>query len=614
MIRPMNLAMRLLKEVKSDLTLPVGKEMILQADDKKHSRGLLVELLKDKSYDIAYWYGDEAKPYPIEVLVDGKSVSKDAKRVTMKFHPELKKSSEPMDIAMQLLKEMYHGTHASSQNLMEQGIQPPAEAPATQMGVNMALYRNWHDKHHGVKPEENTQEYHDKLQANANRVWLEQSKANANEYANPKRGIGNRSFSTTTPQVATVDETGLPMEDFGGTRGMAVQGAIPAANIQSLTPYEEDPNALYTGEPMDISMRLLKSDFYFAPSTQSYGMGGGGEAGIFIPPAIEQNTVQPVQQIGWWQGAPSPSRQEATDAQGNYVNVIESQFDASQPFNRRKDSGRRLGGLTDDGSMRQVRTQQLDKEGNPIGGEPFTQEEKEARGLNLEWDPDANEGKGNFRRGGSLPNVRVVNTDLVDATSRPVTEHKGKQKELRFDRDKKSWEATHQLPVRLNQPEDFESFTGTNLTALGAALHEAENPTGSLHAPVPMTEDEVFDRILEIAHHESGHAAIDEALREAIINEQGTYPANWPDESLAGKPVPKLPPKNLSVAHETGAHAIDSFGDEEKASDRMAGHSTTGVMRNRHKHSKSLRKPMSLRMPKPHIRPSLDEQGKINVV
>ena len=366
---------------------------------------------------------------------------------------------------------------------------------------------------------------------------------------------------------------------------------------------------------MDLAWRLLKSDFYFAPSaTTGLGGGGGGEAGIFIPPAIEQNTVQPVQQIGWWQGAPSHSHQEATDAQGNYVNVMESQFDASQPFNRRKDSGRRLGGLTDDGSMRQVRTQQLDKEGNPIGGEPFPQEEKEARGLNLEWDPDANEGKGNFRRGGSLPNVRVVNTDLVDATSRPVTEHKGKQKELRFDRDKKSWETTHQLPVRLNQPEDFESFTGTSLPALGQHLHEAANPTGDAFAAVPKTEDEVFADILRIAHHESGHAAIDEALREAIINEQGPYPANWPDESLAGKPVPKLPLKNLSVAHETGAHAIDSFGDEEKASDKMSGHSTTGYMRNKHKNTKSLRKPPTLRMPKPHIRPSLDEQGKINVV
>ena len=104
-MNPTDLAWRLLKEIKSDLTLPVGKEMILQADDKKYSRGLLVELLKNKSYNISYWYGDEAKPYPIEVLVDGKSVSKDAKKVTMKFHPELKKSNEPIDLAWRLVKE-----------------------------------------------------------------------------------------------------------------------------------------------------------------------------------------------------------------------------------------------------------------------------------------------------------------------------------------------------------------------------------------------------------------------------------------------------------------------------------------------------------------------------
>ena len=202
---------------------------------------------------------------------------------------------EPMDLATRLLKEMYHGTHASSQNLMEQGIQPPAEAPATAMtwrhpvkspnrhwthdrggpaGENMVLFNNWWNKHHGVKPEENTQEYHDELQAKANRVWLEQNKANANEYARPGRVIGNRSFSTTTPQVATVDETGLPMEDFGGTRGMAVQGAIPAANIQDLTPYEEDPNALYTGEPMDLAWRLLKyeQDFEIRPEKKYLGV------------------------------------------------------------------------------------------------------------------------------------------------------------------------------------------------------------------------------------------------------------------------------------------------------------------------------------------------------
>ena len=71
----------------SDLTLPRGKQVILQAEDKDYERGLLVKLLKSGGYEIAYWY-DEHKPYPIEVLVDGKPIKKDAKKVTMKFHPK----------------------------------------------------------------------------------------------------------------------------------------------------------------------------------------------------------------------------------------------------------------------------------------------------------------------------------------------------------------------------------------------------------------------------------------------------------------------------------------------------------------------------------------------
>ena len=44
---------------------------------------------KDKSYTIAYW-ADEFKPYPIEVEIDGKLVSKDAKVIKLLFHPEMK--------------------------------------------------------------------------------------------------------------------------------------------------------------------------------------------------------------------------------------------------------------------------------------------------------------------------------------------------------------------------------------------------------------------------------------------------------------------------------------------------------------------------------------------
>ena len=76
-----------------DLVLPRGEQKVLKAEDKDYERGLLVKLLKGGGYEIAYWY-DEHKPYPIEVLVDGKSIKKDAKKVTMKFHPKMEKKRD----------------------------------------------------------------------------------------------------------------------------------------------------------------------------------------------------------------------------------------------------------------------------------------------------------------------------------------------------------------------------------------------------------------------------------------------------------------------------------------------------------------------------------------
>ena len=76
-----------------DLVLPRGEQKVLKAEDKDYDRGLLVKLLKDGGYEMAYWAG-EHKPYPIEVLVDGKSIKKDAKKVTMKFHPKMEKKRD----------------------------------------------------------------------------------------------------------------------------------------------------------------------------------------------------------------------------------------------------------------------------------------------------------------------------------------------------------------------------------------------------------------------------------------------------------------------------------------------------------------------------------------
>ena len=72
----------------ADLTLPRGEIKVLQAEDKDYKRGLLVRLLKNGGYDMAYWLNKPDKAYPVEVLVDGKSIKKDAKVVEMKFHPK----------------------------------------------------------------------------------------------------------------------------------------------------------------------------------------------------------------------------------------------------------------------------------------------------------------------------------------------------------------------------------------------------------------------------------------------------------------------------------------------------------------------------------------------
>ena len=72
----------------TDLKLPRGVQKVLKAEDKDYDRGLLVKLLENGGYTMAYWYEKPDKPAPVEVLVDGKSIKKDAKVVEMKFHPK----------------------------------------------------------------------------------------------------------------------------------------------------------------------------------------------------------------------------------------------------------------------------------------------------------------------------------------------------------------------------------------------------------------------------------------------------------------------------------------------------------------------------------------------
>ena len=72
----------------ADTVLPTGEKHVLQARDPKRRRGLVVVSNKDGSYDINYWWKDAKKVAPIEVVIDGKEVSGDAKIIKLKYHPE----------------------------------------------------------------------------------------------------------------------------------------------------------------------------------------------------------------------------------------------------------------------------------------------------------------------------------------------------------------------------------------------------------------------------------------------------------------------------------------------------------------------------------------------
>jgi len=74
-----------------DLLVKPGEDYVIKQDVKEYLRGLLIAINEDSSYEIAYWY-DKLEPYPIEVIIDGKSIAKDAKTIKLNFHPEIDKA------------------------------------------------------------------------------------------------------------------------------------------------------------------------------------------------------------------------------------------------------------------------------------------------------------------------------------------------------------------------------------------------------------------------------------------------------------------------------------------------------------------------------------------
>ena len=77
------------------MILKQGKRTVLTAQDPRYQRGLVVQYNKDGSYDMEYWFDKPSDLYPVEVTVDGKSVKKDARKVSMLYHSELGYIHEP---------------------------------------------------------------------------------------------------------------------------------------------------------------------------------------------------------------------------------------------------------------------------------------------------------------------------------------------------------------------------------------------------------------------------------------------------------------------------------------------------------------------------------------
>tara|TARA_Y100000114_G_C11649574_1_gene273477 strand:+ start:344 stop:754 length:411 start_codon:yes stop_codon:yes gene_type:complete len=65
------------------------KPLILEADDPRYKRGLVVTLKDEGGYDMYYWYDDPAKIYPAEMKVDGQTITQKGSVAHIGFHPEL---------------------------------------------------------------------------------------------------------------------------------------------------------------------------------------------------------------------------------------------------------------------------------------------------------------------------------------------------------------------------------------------------------------------------------------------------------------------------------------------------------------------------------------------
>ena len=293
-----------------------------------------------------------------------------------------------------------------------------------------------------------------------------------------------------------------------------------------------------------------KSDFYF--NSEGRGVSDTLEHGSHAGSAVSQK-VNPES----LEGFEKPTRMQRLTGKSNRMRNeafnsadpdkhVETPFQPDQPFT--DDTATRFDGETWSSGPEK------------LGG--FNAEERVQRGENLQWDSQANEGQGNFRRGASRPRTTQRTMQTAAAQTSPV-DNKGEWHNGKIDRQGKLWgsrPANNRPAVRLNEPTELATFEGANLSAQTQwdtdRIGEEKNERMNAYTDKKWgnhTEDEKINSLSSTLLHEGVHGAIQGDLDEAVLSGE-------------------LSQENRTRADEIGAFSGQYFGDPKKVTEAMGYH------------------------------------------
>ena len=141
---------KLNEEIQSDLVLPKGKRIVLQADNPEVNRGLIVTWLEDGGYDVEYWYKDPSKIYPAEVVIDGKPITKDGKVVHLGYHPEIDEGFGSSEFLSKTEKKKFEKERLENAEVLGYELTGTKDIKETTFAVNLDKEKN--DERHPEQP------------------------------------------------------------------------------------------------------------------------------------------------------------------------------------------------------------------------------------------------------------------------------------------------------------------------------------------------------------------------------------------------------------------------------------------------------------------------------